>query len=319
MYVLLLITGLLLVLGGAHFLTEGAAAVAERFRVPEFIIGATIVAVGTSMPELVVSFISAVGGSGDMAIGNVVGSNIFNVFVILGLCSVLRPMDLTSQNTRRDIPLALLSAVILLAVTFGGYLFGQRAGYTISRAEGAVLLALYGAYLWYTIRTRQPDDDKSGAEQPRKQTMALYVVMILGGLAALIFGGDMFVKSASELARRLGVSESVIALTIVAGGTSLPELATSVAAIIKGREGLALGNVLGSNVANILLILGVSAAVTPLALGSIDIWDILMVILGGILPFVAAFTLRRRRIDRAEGIVFVAIYVAYIWWLISRA
>lgn len=319
MYVLLLIAGLLLVLGGAHFLTEGAAAVAERFRVPEFIIGATIVAVGTSMPELVVSFISAVGGSGSMAIGNVVGSNIFNVFVILGLCSALRPMDLTSQNTRRDIPLALLSAVILLAVTYGGYLFGQRAGYTISRVEGAVLLALYVAYLWYTIRTRQPDDDKSGSEQPRKQTVALYVVMIAGGLAALIFGGDMFVKSASELARRLGVSDSVIALTIVAGGTSLPELATSVAAIVKGRGGLALGNVLGSNVANILLILGVSATVTPLSLGSINIWDILMALLGGILPFIAAFTLRRRRIDRAEGILFVAIYVAYIWWLIHQA
>ena len=256
MEILLLLAGLGLILAGASFLTDGSAALAKRLRVPEFIIGLTIVAVGTSTPELVVSVLSAVAGKSDVAIGNVVGSNIFNVFVILGVCALIRPLPLTAGNIRRDIPLGMVVSLLLMAV------------------------------------------------------------MILGGLAGLIFGGEMFLDNATAVARRLGVSDSVIALTLVAGGTSLPELASSVVSLLKGKAGMALGNVIGSNIANILLILGLSATIRPLTPGGITALDFGMAALSSLVLFLAAFTFRRKAIDRAEGTLFLAAYALYLWQLI---
>ena len=316
MDILLLIVGLGLILAGANFLTDGSAAVAQRFRVPEFIIGLTIVAVGTSTPELVVSVLSAIAGKSDVAIGNVVGSNIFNVFVILGVCALIRPLPLTAGNIRRDIPFGVIVSLLLLALAADSYVF-KGAADRIGRIDGIVMLLLYGALMWYTIRTtKRPEAAPADAGAKKPAALWLAVVMIAGGLAGLIFGGDMFLKSATEIARRLGISESVIAITLVAGGTSLPELASSVVSLLKGKSEMALGNVIGSNIANILLILGVSATIRPLTMGGITTTDILMVVLSSLLLLLTAFTFRRKQIDRWEGAIFLMIYVAYIWYLI---
>ena len=316
MDILLLIVGLGLILAGANFLTDGSAALAQHFRVPEFIIGLTVVAVGTSTPELVVSVLSAIGGQSDVAIGNVVGSNIFNVFVILGVCALIRPVPLTAGNIRRDIPFGVLVSLLLLALAQDSLLC-KGAADRIGRLDGAAMLALYILLMWYTIRkTKRPE--ATAPTEGSKAPMAAWLtaVMIVGGLAGLVFGGEMFLRSATSIARSLGVSESVIAITLVAGGTSLPELASSLVSLFKGKAEMALGNVIGSNIANILLILGVSATIHPLSMGGITVWDLLMVLLSSVVVFLAAFTFKRKAIDRWEGALFVAIYAVYIWYLI---
>ena len=310
MDILLLLAGLALILGGANFLTDGAAAVAQRLRMPEFVVGLTVVAVGTSTPELTVSVLSAIAHNSDMAVGNVVGSNLFNVFVILGICALIAPVALTSGNIRRDIPIG-LGVSVLLFLLASDRLLHLGATDRIGRAEGIGMLLLYAAILWYTVRTTPRP---AHAETPGRKQQApwLSVVFILGGLAALVGGGELFLKSAVSIARHLGVSESAIAITLVAGGTSLPELASSIISVVKRRPELALGNVIGSNIANILLILGASATIHPLTMGGITTRDLLMVVLSSLLLFVAAFTFRRRSIDRWEGAIFLAIYIAYI-------
>ena len=316
MDILLLIVGLGLILAGANFLTDGSAALAQRFRVPEFIIGLTVVAVGTSTPELVVSVLSAIGGQSDVAIGNVVGSNIFNVFVILGVCALIRPVPLTAGNIRRDIPFGVLVSLLLLALAQDSLLC-KGAADRIGRLDGAAMLALYILLMWYTIRKTKRPEATAPTEGSKAPIAAwLTAVMIVGGLAGLVFGGEMFLRSATSIARSLGVSESVIAITLVAGGTSLPELASSLVSLFKGKAEMALGNVIGSNIANILLILGVSATIHPLSMGGITVWDLLMVLLSSVVVFLAAFTFKRKAIDRWEGALFVAIYAVYIWYLI---
>lgn len=311
MDILFLILGLALILGGANFLTDGSAALAQRFKVSEFIIGLTVVAIGTSTPELVVSLLSAINGQSDMAIGNVVGSNTFNVFMILGICAIVAPLALTRSNIRRDIPIGFAVSLILLACGYSG---------VISRPVGIVFVILYMLLMWYTIRSSKPEagdaPDAPSTEKPK--SMWLTLLMIVGGLAALVGGGNLFLDSATAIARSLGISESVIAITLVAGGTSLPELASSIVSLVKGKADMALGNVIGSNTANILLILGTSASVTPLTLGSITIIDLYMVLLSSLVLFIAAFTFRKKAIDRWEGIIFLLIYVAYIYYLITR-
>ena len=293
MDILLLLAGLGLILGGANFLTDGAAAVAQRLRMPEFVVGLTVVAVGTSTPELTVSVLSAIAHNSDMAVGNVVGSNLFNVFVILGICALIAPVALTSGNIRRDIPIG-LGVSVLLFLLASDRLLHLGATDRIGRAEGIGMLLLYAAILWYTVRTtpRPAHAETPGRNQ---QSPWLSGVMNIGGLA-----------------RHLGVSESAIAITLVAGGTALPELASSIISVVKRRPELALGNVIGSNIANILLILGASATIHPLTMGGITTRDLLMVVLSSLLLFVAAFTFRRRSIDRWEGAIFLAIYIAYI-------
>ncbi|WP_273371681.1 calcium/sodium antiporter [Alistipes megaguti] len=320
MDILLLIIGLALILAGANFLTDGSAALAQRFRVPEFIIGLTIVAVGTSTPELVVSVLSAIAGKSDVAIGNVVGSNIFNVFLILGLCALIRPLPLTAGNIRRDIPFGVATSLLLLVLAMDSW-FKAGAVDRIGRLDGILMLVIYLLLMTYTIRATgrtAPADSPADGSQPQKRPMAgwLMAVMIIGGLAGLIFGGELFLDSATALARRMGISESVIAITLVAGGTSLPELASSVVSLIKGKSDMALGNVIGSNIANILLILGLSATINPLTMGGITLVDLLVVLLSAVLLFLAAFTFRRRAVDRWEGVLFLVIYAAYIAYLV---
>ena len=315
MDIVYIIIGLALVLVGAHILTEGAAAIAEKFRISEFVIGLTIVAVGTSMPEFVVSSAAVVQGSSDMAIGNVVGSNIFNVFLILGLCALISPLPFTRNNIRFDIPLVFLASMLFF-VAASDVMFGLGSVDRIGRVEGVVMFLCYVALIIWSVRSSKQDEQEV-AEKPRMK-MGIAVIAVLGGLAALVIGSRLFVDGASAVARALGVSDALIAITLVACGTSLPELASSIVSVAKGQKGMALGNVLGSNLFNILFILGGCSMISPLTLGDIDIIDISMVVLSAVLPFVFAFTFKGRNLNRVEGAAMVAVYVGYVGWLISK-
>ena len=310
MYILSLLAGLLLILFGADWLTDGAADVAKRFRMPEFVVGLTVIAIGTSTPELAVSLLSTLNGQAEMAVGNVVGSNIFNVFAVVGICSLISPIALTRNNIRRDIPIGAAVSLLLLACGYRG---------VITRPAGLAMLVLYAVYLWYTVHTSKPEvlTTPKPTKEVREHNGWIVAVMILGGLCALVGGGEMFVHGATEVARKLGVSESVIAITLVAGGTSLPELASSVVSLVKGHGEMALGNALGSCTANILMVLGASAAARPLTFGTITVTDLYVVLASAVALFLSAFTFRRREIDRWEGTLFVIFYTAYIAWLIK--
>ena len=316
MVYLTLILAFVLIIVGAMWLTDGSVAVASRFKVPEFVVGLTIVAVGTSMPELTVSFMSAIAGKGDMAIGNVVGSNTFNILLILGVCSIFSPLVFTKSNIRRDIPICIAATVALLVVT----LFNQD----ITRFEGVILLVGYVAMIVYMIRaekrvmlTAEIKNETQKEEESKKQMPMWRVpIWIFGGLAGLIYGGELFVSSASEIARSWGVSEAVIAITLVAGGTSMPELASSLVSVLKGNASLALGNVLGSNIANILLILGACSTVTPLTMGGVTMTDIYVAVASAFVLMLSALVIGRDKLTRFEGVLFVACYVAYVYTLL---
>ena len=259
--------------------------------------------------------LSAIAGKSDVAIGNIVGSNIFNVFVILGICALIRPLPLTRSTIRRDIPIGMVVSLLLFVLASDALL---HLGPTdrLGRGDGILMFILYVALMWYTIRAagRTEEAPAEGTKAPMAAWLA--AVMIVGGLAGLVFGGELFLDSATALARQLGVSESVIAITLVAGGTSLPELASSVVSLVKGKADMALGNVIGSNIANILLILGLSATINPLTMGGITTTDLAVVILTSLLLFLTAFTFRRRAVDRWEGVIFLVIYALYIWQLV---
>ena len=283
--------GLAVIVIGAMLLTDGAVALAERLGMPEFIVGLTVVAVGTSMPELSVSVMSAVKGNSDMAIGNVVGSNIFNIYVILGLCAMLSPIVFSQTNIRRDIPLCIFASLMLGMFTLGGEVHPDWDN-RITRLEGAIMLATYISMIWVTLRAekrRRAESDYLAVTTDKPMPVWRLSAYIVVGLAALIFGGDMCVDNASQIARRLGVSESVIAITLVAG----------------------------SNIANILLILGTSSVITPLDLKGVALSDVWLSILGSFLLLASAVWIGRNRLTRVEGGVFVAIYVAYIATLLS--
>ncbi len=314
MNILLLLLGLGLILGGADLLTDGAATLAKRLRMPEFLIGLTIVAVGTSMPELVVSVLSSASGQTDMALGNVVGSNLFNSLVILGCCAAIRPVPYTRDNIRRDIPFGILASALLLLFASDRLLHLGTTD-TIGRGEGICMLLLYAAFMGFTIRHAERPAAEENPQQPAASAGRI-AAMIVFGLAGLVGGGELFLDSATKIARALGVSDAVIALTLVAGGTSLPELAASVVSLAKGKSALALGNVIGSNIANILLILGLSATIRPLTMGGITRVDLTAVLSSAVLLWIAAFTFRRKAIDRTEGLLFLGLYAAYLWMLL---
>lgn len=312
MYILDIILGAILLSVGANFLTDGAAAVAKRLKVSEFLIGATIVAVGTSMPELVVSVLSAIEGKSDVAIGNIVGSNTFNILAILGVTSLITPLALTSDNIRRDIPLCLGTTVLLCLLALDKTIWGGAAD-TIGRGDGILMLLLYGVMLWYMIRSgrKGADAPKPADKKTEPPSAWLSIVMIVGGFVGLVFGADMFLDGSIILARKAGVSEAAIALVLVAGGTSLPELFASVVSALKGKTEIALGNILGSNIANILLILGLSSTIRPLALGGVTVTDMAVMLGAAVAVLLTAFTFRRRQIDRVEGVLFLAAYITY--------
>ena len=310
--ILLLLVGLGLVVLGADWLVNGASSIARRAGISEFVIGLTIVGFGTSCPELVVSLSGAIEGNSDISVGNVVGSNIFNVLFILGLTAMVLPVGMTDKNRRIDIPITL--GVTILLVILG--ITGSMSGPGISRWEGVLMLLVFSAYLFYCFKS--DSEDEFSETQQATLSITKSIALTLTGLAGLIFGGDLFVDSATALARQIGVSDKFIAVTILAGGTSLPELATSLVAAIKGKEQLALGNILGSNVFNAMMILGLSSVITPLSFASMTIVDIITLVLSAVLLLIWAYTGRKNRIDRREGAAMLLCYVAYNVFLFSR-
>lgn len=312
--ILLLLAGLALVVFGADYLVDGASSVARRFGLSEFVIGLTIVGMGTSAPEMVVSFIGAAQGNADIAVGNVVGSNIFNTLLILGLTALILPMGTTPENRRRDIPVNLAVTAIFVLIGLKHTLFGLGSADGLTRIDGGLLLVLFVLYLWQSFRQRAGQQQEDNAAPPRKMWLSL--LMIAGGLAALIYGGNLFVDSATEIAHQLGVSDKFIAITILAGGTSMPELATCVVAAIKKKGQLALGNIIGSNLFNILLILGGSALITPLSFRGMNYIDLGVLLLSALLLGSSLFIGRRKQVDRLDGAIFLLCWAAYMTYLI---
>lgn len=309
-----IVVGVVLVLWGADRLTEGAVAVAERLRVPQIVIGLTIVALGTSMPELCVSVVSALKGTPDLAVGNVVGSNIFNALLIVGVAALVAPMTILRSTVFKDVPCALVASVVLLMMC--------QNDWVITRLDGAILFVFFLVFMRLTIKgatSAQPapqeaeEIEASAGKQPMKGWLAgLWMVV---GLAALIGGSNLFVGGATEVARALSVSDAVIGLTIVAGGTSLPELATSVVAAKKGNSGIAIGNVLGSNVLNILFILGLTGMISPMHIEGITNVDLYMMLVSTIMIWFFSFT--KYTIERWEGAVLVLTFGGYMWYLLA--
>lgn len=321
MYIVMIVVSLALLTFGANLLTNGAVGVAKRLRVSEFMIGATIVAVGTSMPEFVVSVQSAIQGQADVSIGNVVGSNIFNVYAILGLTSMLVPITFVRSNVRADIPICLAVSLLLCVLALDMTLWGG-AHNELSRWDGLLLLVGYGAFLWYMIRQGRSsgavEEVNSNDEQEAKQKPLWRSLLLVAlGVGGLVLGSDMFLDGSIELARRVGLSEAVIGIVFVAAGTSLPELFASLVPALRGKNDIALGNILGSNIANILLILGTSATITPLRLGGITAADMAVMVSAVVAVLLSAFVIGRNKISRFEGLLFFGIYVVYTLWLLG--
>lgn len=339
MNILFLVGGLILILLGANGLTDGAASVAKRFNIPSIVIGLTIVAFGTSAPELTVSVSSALKGSADIAIGNVVGSNIFNTLMIVGCTALFAPIVITRNTLRKEIPLCILASVVLL-ISANDVFLNKAATNVLNRADGLLLLCFFAIFMGYTfaiashkdtprtddLNTKALNAETSQAVSPIMEEEEIKqlpwwksILYIVGGLAALIFGGQLFVDGATGIARNLGVSESIIGLTLVAGGTSLPELATSIVAALKKNPEIAIGNVIGSNLFNIFFVLGCSASITPLGLSGITNFDLFTLVGSGILLWFFGLFFAKRTITRLEGSVMVLCYIAYTVVLILNS
>ncbi len=307
MNIIYIVFGIIMVLWGAGKLTDGATSLAARMNIPPIVIGLTVVAMGTSMPEFFISFISALKGTTDLAVGNVVGSNIFNAMLIVGTAALVAPMTILKSTVKKDIPFAILASAMLIPMTLDG---------NISRLDAALLFVVFIAFMVYTVRSAKngkSQDEAEAKQMPVWQAIAFFIL----GLACLIVGSNLFVDGATEVASLLGVSEAVIGLTIVAGGTSLPELATSVVAARKGQSAIAMGNVIGSNVMNILMILGVTGLIRPMAIQGITWLDLSVMLVSVLLLWLFSFT--KYTVARWEGAVLVILFLGYMTWLVMQA
>lgn len=297
-----------MVLWGAGKLTDGATSIAAKMKIPPMIIGLTVVAMGTSMPEFFVSFVSALKGTSDLAVGNVVGSNIFNTMLIVGTTALVTPMAIAKSTVKKDIPFAVLASAMLVLMGIDG---------NISRIDAAVLFAVFIAFMLYTVRSAKKEKDSGNEDEVKEMPVWRAVAFFALGLACLIVGSNLFVDGATAVASLLGVSEAVIGLTVVAGGTSLPELATSVVAARKGQCAIAMGNVIGSNVFNILMILGITGIIHPMSILGITSLDLTVMLLSIVLLWMFSFT--KYTVARWEGGLLVALFFAYMTWLVIHA
>ena len=316
--------GLALLLLGANYLVDASVAIAQRAKISNFIIGLTIVGIGTSAPELFVSIQSALTGHGDIAMGNVLGSNIANVFLIMGVTATILPFEINREQSRRDIPIGIIVALLVFLLANDAIIPGIGEN-DMSRMDGIFLLVIFIVYMAVVIlkKGEKPKEAIAEADEETKSSLAGKNVYLLWGiaaasLAALLWGGNMFLDSAKNLAKAWGMSEAVISITIVAVGTSLPELITAVIAACKKNPQLALGNVIGSNIFNLLMILGVSSCIDPYQLENINMVDYGMAILAAVLMWIVVFTFGKKKFDRIEGIIFIAIYIGYTAYLLMR-
>ena len=306
------VVGIALVIFGADWLTKGASDLARHLKMSELMIGLTIVAIGTSLPELVISVSSALSGNSGISLGNVLGSNIFNGMLILGTTALIAPIVFSGKMLSRELPFNLLASVVVLLVS-GSMLVGGAPGEYITRYNGLILLCFCAVFVRYTFSLRGNEED-SAAQQP--MSMGKILLFIAGGLAALIVGGKMFVSGASDIARGFGLSEALIGITIVSAGSSLPELAVSVNAARKGNVGIALGNVLGSNILNVFFILGCSATISPISLEGFTPVDYYVLLASSLFIYLFCAFFGKNKITRWEGGLLVAGYVAYVVYLI---
>ncbi len=305
--VLLLIFGIVVVLKSADWLTNGAVGLATKLGISQIVIGLTIVAIGTSMPEFFVSIVSAIKGTPDLAVGNIVGSNIFNVLLIVGVAATVAPIAIQRATVRRDIPIAIVASIMLTFMMLDD---------NISRIDALILFAAFIAFIWITLRNSKNDANEKDASTEKVIPTWKSVLFIIFGLMGLVLGSNIFVDNASSLAHGWGISDAVIGLTIVAGGTSLPELATSAVAARKGDSGIAIGNVLGSNVFNILMILGLTGIISPMHIQNITYIDMAVMVISMALFWLFSFT--KLRVERWEGCVLIACFLGYITWLVSN-
>ena len=320
--ILLLIAGIAMILMGANALVDNSSIIARKFGISEFVIGIVIIGIGTSLPELTVSLMSAIQGKGDMAIGNVVGSNIFNTFMILGVTALISPIKF-DNNIRKDVPYGVVAALLLFVMSLDKLILGSPVN-QLSRVDGAILFLLFALYIYLSFKSSKnsiPSVEQSTDNQEvnyKSTKLFKPVLLVIVGLVGLILGGRLFVNGASAIAKYFGISDAFIGITILAGGTSLPELASCVVAARKGKAQMALGNIIGSNVSNIFLILGAGSLITPLQLSGIGYIDLGMVLFGAIALLITAFTFVKKSLDRFEGGLFVVIYIAYIVYLASQ-
>ena len=312
-----LVAGLVLILIGASKLTDGSAAIARRMGISDLVVGLTVVAFGTSAPELVISLMAAIGGNAPMAIGNVVGSNIFNILVIIGVTALVRPIVIEKSVMSMEIPMVILSSLVVLVLGNSAWLDGTSVN-MITRTDGIFLLIFFILFMRYTLATAKNGVEGTTETGVPVMSVTRSVIYVVAGLGALIFGGDKFVDGASGVARVLGMSDAVIGLTIVSAGTSLPELATSVVAALKGRPGMAVGNVIGSNIFNVVMVLGLSAVVSPLPFAGIGNVDFGVLVGASVMFFVFGWFFRQRTITRPEGGILVLAYAGYLTYLLSN-
>ena len=317
-----LVIGFVLLIKGADFFVEGSSSVAKRLHVPSIIIGLTIVAMGTSLPETAVSVSASLAGNNELAVSNVVGSNIFNLMVVIGVCAILATVNVARETIRRDIPLSLICAGLLML--FGIIGLGDKTGMTLGHLDGVIFIVLFACYIIYMVRTamkaskegKKVEIEGGSDEEIKLVSVPVSILFIIGGAIAIAVGGDVTVDAASRIASDLGMSQTLIGLTIVSIGTSLPELVTSIVAARKNEVDMALGNVIGSNIFNILLILGVAAAISPIAFLMENIIDIIILIIMSVVVWGFAWT--SRKINRTEGIIMLVMYAVYMVYICMR-
>ncbi len=315
---LLLLLGFFLLIKGADLFVEGSSNVARLLRVPSIIIGLTVVAFGTSLPEASVSITAALAGKNELSFSNVIGSNIFNLLVVVGVSAVLCPMKVQLSVLKKDFPFSILIAVLLLAMSIPTAFSGEKAS-ILTRTEGCILLALFVLYLILTVREALKARLNSAADDSEEKASASIlttIICILVGIAGIVLGGDLVVDCASAIALTFGWSETFIGLTIVALGTSLPELVTSAVAARKGESDLSLGNAIGSNIFNILLVLGASAAVNPIVVNRLSIYDTLFLIASSIIVYL--FAIHKKTLDRKEGLLMLPLYALFFIYIVLR-
>jgi len=313
---LLLVLGMVILIGGANLVVQGASSFAKMLQIPNLIIGLTVVAFGTSFPELMINIFASLEGQSDLAVGNVVGSNIINILLVIGVAAIMKPLKIQSNTVRYELPYSLLAMILLFIVANDGIIDGTT-GSILGRADGIIFLAFFAIFIYYTFVVTKG----AGQQQPEghdvvemsKIKSALYILM---GMVGLFLGGELIVDSATKLAEEWGLSEVTIGILVVALGTSLPELATSVVASYKGNADMAIGNIVGSNIFNVFLVLGVSATINPIEFNPSINGDLLMAFIATVLLFLFVFTGKGRKVDRLEGSIFLVLYLSYVVWLL---
>lgn len=312
---LLLVVGFVLLIYSADYMVAGASSIAKKFNMSELAIGLTIVSIGTSAPELVVNIVSGASGNNDLAFGNVIGSNLFNTFFILGVAGLIYPISVQSQTVWKEIPIMIISGLMILFLINDNFFFDRPS--TANRLDGIIMLGVLIAFIIYVLKSSKDQPTEPEAETSKIYRLPISVLMIVGGIAGLIFGGNLVVENAIIIAKSYGVSEKVIGLTIISMGTSLPELATSAVAAFKKRSDIAIGNVVGSNLFNLLLILPMASVVTPLPFDVSMNFDFIVYLIGSTLVFGAMFSDGRNKIDRWEAILLVLAYLGYLIYMLN--